>query len=276
MENRDAPIMDEATAGGVDGVSGSGVSAEPILPPPNIAPIPGKRGRKAYPRTADGRIIRPDGTIGPKARSAATGSAGKSIVQSAPQRTITDEDAGKAISGVFMVSAIPLGPHWRLFPHEIDEMGKAFGPIFRRYPDKVEKWIDFLMLGPVVGAVMVPRIVIHKLKTEGKIEAHETRGAVLNALLMMEFEKQQDIAQMAREKEQFLRMVRDHAMQQPPKPAPQPQAAPKPAPNVTVVDFKKPESPTEDEDFLNPPAATQGSDNADTDANGSAKPDNVQ
>ena len=167
------------------------------VPRPDIqSDAPKKRGRKPLPRDAAGNIIHPDGTVGSKPRTA---------VARVAAPVITDDEAGKAIQGAFMLASVPLGPHWRLFPQEQTELGKCFGPLFRRYPDKVGDYLTALMIAPTAVAVVMPRLVVSKMRAAGDIEKGQERITVLRIVSMLEAEKHLNIAREVRESEDFLR-----------------------------------------------------------------------
>ena len=161
---------------------------------PDIQPdAPKKRGRKPLPRDAAGNIIR-DGSS-----KVSTAKAKQ------PEAALSDADAGKAIQGAFMLASVPLGPHWRLFPQEQEEMGRCFGPIFRRYPDKVGDIMAALMIAPTAVAVVMPRIVVSKMKHSGAIQQGEERRTVLQIVAMLEAEKHLDVAREVRDSADYLR-----------------------------------------------------------------------
>ncbi len=173
----------------------------PGLPPPDVQPPePKKRGRKPYPRDANGNIVRPDGTV-----SAAKPQSRSQQVKEAKEIGLTDENVGKAFSGAFMVTSIGLGAHWRLFPWEEKELGRAFGPLARKYPGKIEQYIDILMLAPVTAGIIVPRAMVHKMKVEGHIEPSDTRKTLLRVLTLMEAERNISLSEMAKEGEEALK-----------------------------------------------------------------------
>jgi hypothetical protein len=107
---------------------------------------------------------------------------------------LSNEDVGKVFSGTFMLASLPLGPHWRLFPHEASELGNCFGPIFRRYPEKVGPWMDLLMCGPAVSAVVIPRIGVQQLVSKGEVTKEEAVGVLRVALAYTERQKNDAIA----------------------------------------------------------------------------------
>ena len=156
---------------------------------------PKKRGRKPLPRDANGNIIR-DGS----APATAT------VRHAKPQSpAITNEESGRAIQGAFMLASVGLGPHWRLFPQEQKDMGDCFGPLFRKYPDKIGDVLGMLMIAPTVVGVMMPRIMINKMRFDGDIEKGNERAALLNIVSYMEAEKHLNIEQQVKEANDFLR-----------------------------------------------------------------------
>lgn len=177
------------------------------VPRPDIQPgTPKKRGRKAYPRDAAGNIIRPDGTIGSKART-------PSAIAKQMNESISDADAGKAIQGAFMLASVPLGPHWRLFPQEESEMGRCFGPIFRRYPEQVGDIITAMMIAPTAVAIVMPRLVVQKMKAAGQIEKGDERPTLLRIVAMLEAEKHLDVAREVRDSADYLKSTISGAVQ---------------------------------------------------------------
>lgn len=161
------------------------------------APVEKKRGRKAYPRTPDGRIIRPDGSTGPKTRTS-----GKT--PTVDEQAWTDEEVGKVLQGVFMGTGLALGSHWRLFSAEQRELGECFGPLFRRYPDAVPDWVKLLSLAPTVVAIVGPRLIVQQMLMKKEIPKAEARTMLLKAVSMMEAEKQLDIARTLEAEKQWL------------------------------------------------------------------------
>lgn len=171
----------------------------PNLPPPDVAtPEPKKRGRKPYPRDAAGNIIRPDGTT---AKPVNGGNGVTRVTAVTKDKGLTDEQVGQAFDGIFMVTSVGLGAHWRLFPHEATQLGKAFGPLARRYPGKLDAWIDILVLAPVTASIVLPRAIIQKATMDGNIAKADTRKALLNVLMLMEAEKKMNLSQMAESEE---------------------------------------------------------------------------
>jgi len=169
---------------------------EPTEKAQAIADGPKKRGRKPLPRDANGNIVR-DSNV---PASASPVRHAKPVVQA-----VTDEEAGKAIQGAFMLASVGLGPHFRLFPQEQQDMGACFGPLFRKYPDKIGDTLSLLMIAPTVVGVMMPRIMVSKLKAEGKIEKGEERSTVLTMISFMEAEKQLNMAEAVKESTEYLK-----------------------------------------------------------------------
>ena len=122
--------------------------------------------------------------------------------------TLTNEEVGRVFGGTFMLASLPLGPHWRLFPHEETEFGRCFGPIFRRYPDKVGPWMDALMCGPIVAAVVIPRIGIEKYIRTGELKKDDARDALRVLLSAVEAEKQSSVASLKEEQIKFQEAVK--------------------------------------------------------------------
>lgn len=163
-------------------------------------PQPKKRGRRAYPRDADGRIIRPDGSVGPR-----TGAARKSTAKE--EETWTDEESGKVIQGAFMAAGMvpAMGRHWKLFPHEQREMGECFGPIFRRYPEYVPQFVKLLIVAPTVVGIVGPRLAIQQMVWKKEIEADQSRAILLKMLSFMEAEKHLDLKKQMEESAEWLK-----------------------------------------------------------------------
>lgn len=133
-------------------------------------------------------------------------------------RNITDEEVGRTFSGVFLVSSVPFGPHWRLFPHEETEYGRCFGPIFRRYPEMVAKWMDLLMCGPVIASTVIPRVKVEQFIYEGRVPRGEGRDALRAILSILEQEKKSNAESLAEEGKKYQeQLAAIHAAQAEPK-----------------------------------------------------------
>lgn len=165
---------------------------------------PKKRGRKPLPRDANGNIIRDSVAT---ASGAPTRHA-KPVVQS-----VTDEEAGKAIQGAFMLASVGLGSHFRLFPQEQADMGQCFGPLFRKYPDKIGDTLSLLMIAPTVVGVMMPRIMVSKMIAAGEVKREEARSTVLTMVSFMEAEKQLNVAETVKEANDYFKAKVSGAVQ---------------------------------------------------------------
>lgn len=152
------------------------------------------------PETAKKKRGRPPGTK--NKTSTVPGAANVSLDSANP--SISDNEVGRTFAGIFLVTSIGLGPHWRLFPHEETEIGRCFGPIFRRYPEKFGQYMDLLMCGPVVASVVVPRLGVEKA-IAGGVPREKGRELLSLGLSIMEAEKKRGIAEMAIEGEALLK-----------------------------------------------------------------------
>lgn len=116
-------------------------------------------------------------------------------------RLLTDEEVGRFMEGIFSVAALPLGNHWMLFPPEATSLGRCFGPIMRRYPEKLGPWTDLLICGPAFAAVVMPRVGLQMAIQKGQVKKEEARDRLSMVLSYLDqVQKQQQEAMKEQEK----------------------------------------------------------------------------
>lgn len=169
-------------------------------------PMDKPRGRKPLPRNEAGQIIHPDGTLGAAKKTTPGAKAVKAV---AAMAELSDENVGKAFSGVFALASLPLGNHWRLFGEEEKELGEVYGPLFRMLgPEeaaKVMKVFAFLAVAPATVTVIMPRLVVQKMIIDGAVDKKLSRPTLLEIKSFMAAEKELNIEAQVQESAAILR-----------------------------------------------------------------------
>lgn len=142
---------------------------------------PKKRGRKPYPRDANGNIIRPDGSV-----SKPSGAVRHVPAKQTEDSIATDENIGEAIGAAFALVSIPLGPHWRLFLQEKHKAGQVLGPLVRLYGEDavLKKVIPIIMTIPVATDLIMPRIAVQRMIMSVEGKEREDMKAQARAMLL--------------------------------------------------------------------------------------------
>lgn len=180
---------------------------KPEIEPPEKQE-PKKRGRKPFPRDANGNIIRPDGSIKP-----APGNSRRAALPAGALNGLTDEMVGDIIGGVFMLSGTVMGPHMRLTHRETVKVGAAFGPLARELPETFATVLKILTVLPVSAEIVGPRLAVSTAVWRKQIPKQEARKALLATFAMIEAEKQLDLSSMAEDAKEELEAIAKASMQ---------------------------------------------------------------